>query len=221
VKTASFITDRDTEVFFLSWAGKFTRSQCLLVYGECGDVVTWIRSERNFSQRTESTKNYGQGLSALTLRLCTLFRNVCVMKCDKYVGMEFLEPHMLDLSTPRPDILRTKSSAFTVTLRAKDVAKLTNPNCCLYLKYYGEHDYTDYCCMLYKAGPFTSRIIVMHIHAFQYGFLRLWLPYFPVDNAHPKLFRHSFWCIYNAHLLYNAHPIPRMFIFYEFWPFDV
>jgi hypothetical protein len=38
-------------------------------------------------------------------------------------------------------------------------------------------------------------------------------------NAHPKLFRHSFWCIDNAHRMYNAHPIPRMFIFYEFRPF--
>ena len=25
------------------------------------------------------------------------------------------------------------------------------------------------------------------------------LPYFSIDNAHPKLFRHSFWCIDNAH----------------------
>ena len=25
------------------------------------------------------------------------------------------------------------------------------------------------------------------------------IPYFSIDNAHPKLFRHSFWCIDNAH----------------------
>ena len=25
------------------------------------------------------------------------------------------------------------------------------------------------------------------------------IPYFSIDNAHPKPFRHSFWCIYNAH----------------------
>jgi hypothetical protein len=25
------------------------------------------------------------------------------------------------------------------------------------------------------------------------------LPYFSIDNAHPKLFRHSFWCINNVH----------------------
>jgi hypothetical protein len=39
------------------------------------------------------------------------------------------------------------------------------------------------------------------------------LPYFPVDNEQPKLFRHSFLCIDNEHLMYNSHPIPRMFIF--------
>jgi hypothetical protein len=25
------------------------------------------------------------------------------------------------------------------------------------------------------------------------------LPYFSIDNAHPKLFRHSFWCADNVH----------------------
>ena len=25
------------------------------------------------------------------------------------------------------------------------------------------------------------------------------VPYFSIDNAHPKLFWHSFWCIDNAH----------------------
>jgi hypothetical protein len=31
------------------------------------------------------------------------------------------------------------------------------------------------------------------------------IPYFSGDNAHPKLFLYSFWCIDNAHLMYNAH----------------
>jgi hypothetical protein len=43
--------------------------------------------------------------------------------------------------------------------------------------------------------------------------LKIKVPYFPVDNVHLKLFWHSIWCID------NAHPIPRMFIFYEFRPF--
>jgi hypothetical protein len=74
---------------FLLRAGKFTKSfQCLLIYVGCGDVITWIRTKKNFSQWTDSTNNYGQGLSSLTLRLCTLFRN---MKCDKvcWYGMSW------------------------------------------------------------------------------------------------------------------------------------
>jgi len=129
VMTATLIADRDMEI--LLRAGKFTRSfQCLLNCIGCGNVIAWIRTERNFSQWTDSTNNYGQGLSSLTLRLCTLFRN---MKCDKCVGMECLELHMLDLWTPRPDILHMKSSAFTVTLHAKDVTKLPNWCCCLFI----------------------------------------------------------------------------------------
>jgi hypothetical protein len=35
------------------------------------------------------------------------------------------------------------------------------------------------------------------------------VPYFQGNNLHSKIFQHSFWCID------NAHPIPRMFIFYN------
>jgi hypothetical protein len=55
------------------------------------------------------------------------------MKCDKCVGMECLELHMLHLLTPRPDILRMKSGALTVTLHAKDVTKLPNRSYCLFI----------------------------------------------------------------------------------------
>ena len=157
---------------FLLRAGKFTRSfQCLLICIGCGNVITWIRTERNFSQWTDSTNNYGQGLSSLTLRLCILFRN---MKCDKCVGMECLELHMLDLWTPRPDILRMKWSAFTVTLHAKDVTKLPNWSCSLFI-------YSIMMCMITQISAvccteqvFMSLriiiiIIITHIHAFQYG----------------------------------------------------
>jgi hypothetical protein len=63
--------------------------------------------------------------------------------------------------------------------------------------------------------------------------LQEWVPYFPVDNAHPKLFwhsfwcidnahpklfQHSFWCIDNAHLMYNAHP--KLF-WHSFWCIDM
>lgn len=152
---------------FLLRAGKFTKSfQCLLIYIGCGDVLTWIRTGRNFSQWTDSSNNYWQGLSSLTLRLCTLFRN---MKCDKCVGMECLELYTLDLWTPSPDILRMKSSAFTVTLHAEDVTKSPNWNCCLFI-------YSIMMCMithrlLLFAVPsrafMSSRVIIIHIHAFQ------------------------------------------------------
>jgi hypothetical protein len=45
---------------------------------------------------------------------------------------------------------------------------------------------------------FTSNFILRTFMKFCWGFLPH-LPYFSIDNAHPKLFRHSFWCIDNAH----------------------
>ena len=41
-------------------------------------------------------------------------------------------------------------------------------------------------------GTYSYRAVSHLILAFK-------LPYFSIDNAHPKLFRHSFWCIDNAH----------------------
>jgi len=174
---------------FLLRAGKFTRSfQCLLFYIGCGDVITWILPERNFSQWTDSTNNYGQGLSSLTLRLCTLFRN---MKCDKCVGMECLELHMLDPWTPRRDILRMKSSAFTVTLHAKDVTKLPNWSCCLFI-------YSIMMCMITQiTGVCCTLIIIMHIHAFHYGLRKEnWQPSVTMQGVlSSSLYWSMFWTI--------------------------
>jgi hypothetical protein len=86
-------------------------------------------------------------------------------------------------------------------------------NICLY--------YTAFCSKYIKSGfelfhiKTATKSLVMSVAQQTEGLQHLppELPYFPVDNAHPKLFRRFFLCIDNAHLLYNAHPIPRMFIF--------
>ena len=44
--------------------------QRFLIYDICGEVITWIRTGRNFSHWTDSTNNYGQGLSSVTWHLC-------------------------------------------------------------------------------------------------------------------------------------------------------
>ena len=43
-----------------------------------------------------------------------------------------------------------------------------------------------------KERPDTARALRHEVHILQ-------LPYFSIDNGHPKLFRHSFWCIDNVH----------------------
>ena len=62
------------------------------------------------------------------------------------------------------------------------------------------YKYTVYCCIL-----FDNYWHKFHHHTNLSSKRRILLPYFSIDNAHlmynahPKLLRHSFWCIYNAH----------------------